>query len=146
MTAPNTIDSPHVECASTLCGHGQIERWKLSDGTSRLSTMRKVKRTDPYLHGHFPGLLIWPGVFIVECARQLVLLGMKDEVGPLELASVRMARFVMPLVEDDVMRIQLDLTGSAEAGFSAHGWCTHLDGRRSAQLKLGFVHRSRRAA
>jgi 3-hydroxyacyl-[acyl-carrier-protein] dehydratase len=146
MSRERTIVSPSFARAGTLCGHGPIERADLSEGAIRLSTRRVVCAADPYMVGHFPGLPIWPGVFIVECARQLVLLGLAEQCDALELTQVRVVRFVMPLVDSDVMQLQLDVVRTAEAGFAAEGWCSRGDGRRAAQLKLGFVDRSRRHA
>lgn len=59
---------------------------------------------DSYLAGHFPGVTVYPGVFVVESVRQAVAEGLDTDC---DIVSVRSARFRMPLVTGDVMVLEV---------------------------------------
>ncbi|MEH1122994.1 3-hydroxyacyl-ACP dehydratase FabZ family protein [Micromonospora sp. CPCC 206061] len=76
-----------------------VDSLAVRDGGAAATAVKRIVADDPYLVGHFPGEPIYPGVFLVESARQAVagLLG-----GPVTLVAVVEARFAAPLRPGDV--------------------------------------------
>ncbi|KWT63513.1 hypothetical protein ADL21_02230 [Streptomyces albus subsp. albus] len=102
-----------------------------------------VRRTDPYMPGHFPGLPVYPGTFVVESVRQAVQLLARDHWGSSAYAvlrAVHTARFSAPLPAGDTLHLRA--TGTLGAGvpdlLRVEAWCRRGDGRTSATLRLGF--------
>ncbi|MEK8104414.1 hypothetical protein NKG94_03185 [Micromonospora sp. M12] len=66
--------------------------------TLRIS--KTVRRTDAYMAGHFPGLIIYPAVFLLETVRQSV--GQAVDTGSdgwWEIAEIRRLRLRRPMHE-----------------------------------------------
>ncbi|MCW6009755.1 hypothetical protein K1W54_35230 [Micromonospora sp. CPCC 205371] len=64
------------------------------------TAVKRIVADDPYLTGHFPGEPIYPGVFLVESARQAIA-GMVG--GAVALEAVVEARFSAPLRPGDAV-------------------------------------------
>ena len=71
------------------------------------------KRVDPdelYLRGHFPGFVIYPGVFLIESLDQAVRQGFAQlGFAPPRLVSVDSARFLAPLLAGDEFTLQVSV-------------------------------------
>ena len=76
--------------------------------------IKNVTVNEPHFNGHFPGLPIMPGVLIIEAMAQVagILVG---KLAPhtrgkvMFLASVEEAKFRMPVVPGDQLRIEMKM-------------------------------------
>jgi 3-hydroxyacyl-[acyl-carrier-protein] dehydratase len=67
---------------------------------------KTIVATDPYLDGHFPGLPVYPGVFLVESLRQAVVAAIGEADGnQLDLSRLASARFLSVLVPGDQLSL-----------------------------------------
>lgn len=99
-------------------------------------------RVDPdqeYLRGHFPGMPIYPGVFVLETLAQALVRAFAPATAELEL--LRSVRFVAPLLGGDelileaVVRPEPDgLASVAAVGRRADG---RVATRIAAQVRIG---------
>jgi len=110
------------------------------EGADLTMTVRvAVSGDDPHLRGHFPGLPILPGVFVVEALCQAVAAGLAPAAGrPPELAAVRSVRLLAPLLAGD--ELTLAIAGSARPG---GGWTVtatgfRADGTTAARVRADF--------
>lgn len=94
---------------------------------------KRIDAADPYLQGHFPSLVIYPGVFIVETLRQAVALALG---GPAEIARLRSVRFMAPLFADDVLTLEAVVRTGPGAMLQVDARCHRGDGRLAARLRL----------
>jgi 3-hydroxyacyl-[acyl-carrier-protein] dehydratase len=94
---------------------------------------KRVDARDPYMEGHFPSLVIYPGVFIVETLRQAVALAVG---GPAEIARLRSVRFLAPLFADDTLTLEATVRPGPGARLEVDAVCHRGDGRMAARLKL----------
>lgn len=76
----------------------------------RISATTMIDDSDPHLRAHFPGFTIFPGAFLIEGLRQAVALAL-DEA--LQVAEVRVVRFLAPLVPGDRIRLAATVAGGA---------------------------------
>ncbi len=100
--------------------------------------VKRIEATDPYLSGHYPGFPIYPGVFVVESARQAVAELVKSLRGKdftVDLAGVPSVRFTAPLLPGDVLRVHARCEVDADT-VTASVRCTGRDGQPVAQLSL----------
>ncbi len=98
-----------------------------------------VRGDDPNLLGHFPGLPIFPGVFVVEALCQAMALATAPgPAGPPVLRAVRSVRFLAPLLDGD--ELTLDVTASRRSGDSwqVAAEATRRDGTVSARVRADF--------
>lgn len=71
-------------------------------GGNRILASKLVRAEDPYLIGHYPGMPIYPGVFMVETVHQAVAWLVLDTRGPRhdvrlsELVSLRLRGLLVP--------------------------------------------------
>jgi 3-hydroxyacyl-[acyl-carrier-protein] dehydratase len=94
---------------------------------------KRIEAGDPYLEGHFPSLVIYPGVFIVETLRQAIALALD---GPAEIARLRSVRFLAPLFADDTLTLEAVVRQGAGAALDVDARCHRGDGRLAARLRL----------
>lgn len=105
------------------------------DGRGFLAT-KTVTRSDPYLHGHFPELTIYPGVFTIESVQQAVTAAAGE---PVRMVELRSARFLVPLLDGDVFTVEGTLGEPAEDGFEVAARCRRRDdGVLVATVKARF--------
>jgi 3-hydroxyacyl-[acyl-carrier-protein] dehydratase len=88
-----------------------------------LTAMLLVRGDDPNLRGHFPGLPVLPGVFVVEALGQLMRLALGDGSGAPALRILRSVRFFAPLVDGDELHL------SARVTPVPGGWAVRAEGR-----------------
>ena len=80
-----------------------------SDGTARVEF--RFAATDPVFAGHFPNQPLVPGVFQLEMAR----LGAEWLIGEqLGVRDISRAKFLRPIVPDELVRMHLRLSKSDE--------------------------------
>lgn len=92
-----------------------------ADGVVRAAARLPVRADDPALRGHFPGLPILPGVFVVEALERLVGLATGAR-----LRVLRSVRFSAPLRDGD--ELLLECSAKPVAG----GWAVTATGRSAA--------------
>lgn len=109
-----------------------------NNGVLRVRATKRVSIDDPYMTAHFPGHTIFPGVFMIECARHAFRVAILESCGlSCELGTVRSVRFLAPLTEGDVLTLQ----GTASCvgprvEADADGWRS--DAVRAVKLRLIF--------
>ena len=94
---------------------------------------KRVDASDPYMDGHFPSLVIYPGVFILETVRQAVALAVD---GPVEIARLGSVRFLAPLFADDTLTVEATVRPGPGAALQVDARCRRGDGSLAARLKL----------
>ncbi len=101
---------------------------------------KQVLADDPYMAGHFPGLCIYPGVFIIETACQAVAAAHARAAAPPVLSGVRSARFLAPILSGDTLSITTAVPApSSSTPFDIEAVCVRADGTKVALLKLSFT-------
>lgn len=122
--------------AAPLCA---VDRYAPADsagGERRLVAHKVVSADDPYMAGHFPGLIMLPAVFLLEAVRQVVAADQawSDVPGRVELLAVHSIRVRAPMREGDEIRLDVALrpTGS---GVRATVHARRQDGIAVAELK-----------
>jgi 3-hydroxyacyl-[acyl-carrier-protein] dehydratase len=98
----------------------------------------RVDASAPYLPGHFPGLPIWPGVFVLESVRQAVAHALGGS-RPSALLGIKSLRFSLPLFGGDdwvlVTRLPRERRGPR---FRVQAQCRRSDGTLVARVDLLF--------
>jgi 3-hydroxyacyl-[acyl-carrier-protein] dehydratase len=94
---------------------------------------KRIDAGAPYMEGHFPSLVIYPGVFIVETLLQAVALALG---GPADIARLRSVRFLAPLFADDTLTLEATVRTGPGGILEVDARCQRGDGRPAARLKL----------
>ena len=119
--------------AVPLCAIDRFEVVAIEPGPGWLVRAdKRVDPADPHLAGHFPNLVIYPGVFIVESAYQagLAVLG-----AGAALAEVRSARFLAPLTAGQVFDLEATVTPAGDGAYAVDATATRA-GQRVARVRL----------
>jgi 3-hydroxyacyl-[acyl-carrier-protein] dehydratase len=105
----------------------------------RVSARVAVRGDEPNLRGHFPGLPVFPGVFVIEAVCQAVAhtLGTPGARPPV-LRAVRSVRFLAPLLDGDELTLELAVTPREGSGWSVRGTGRRLDGTVAAKVSADF--------
>jgi 3-hydroxyacyl-[acyl-carrier-protein] dehydratase len=108
------------------------------EGALRLRATKHVTDHDPYMAAHFPSLTVFPGVFIVEAARQAVVLATGGPDGDaLEVLLVRSARFLAPMLAGDRMTLEAAVERvEGERRYHVDATCWRGDGVTAAKVRL----------
>lgn len=118
------------------------------DGRLVVTARKTVSRADPYLSGHFPGLTLYPAVFLLEGVRQsvgaeLARLGRpagSAEEGWLEIRSVRSLRVLRPMLDGDELELTSTVDVSpADGTVSVRSRCERVGGHPVAELSMELV-------
>lgn len=103
------------------------------DGDDLVVLARKTVRvTDPYMAGHFPGLTLYPAIFLLEGVRQAVGSVKGDW---LEVHSVRSLRIFKPMLDGDVLCLRIGVRAADKPGVVRTDLrCTRADGPLVAEI------------
>jgi 3-hydroxyacyl-[acyl-carrier-protein] dehydratase len=118
-----------------------VEQWCCEpDGNSvRLTARVGVHGDDPNLRGHFPGLPIFPGIFVIESLCQAMAQAFGRDGGqPPVLRNLRSVRFLAPLLDGDELTLRITVT-PATGGWSTKSEGTRLDGTVAARIRADFI-------
>ncbi|HEU4423839.1 MAG TPA: hypothetical protein VFR67_15010 [Pilimelia sp.] len=112
-----------------------------ADGHATVIVARK--RVDPaelYLRGHFPGFVIYPGVFLIETFHQAILAGWRERPGVApRLAELTSVRFLAPLLPGDELLLEARVTpGAGGASLHVRATCHRADGTLAARLSARY--------
>jgi 3-hydroxyacyl-[acyl-carrier-protein] dehydratase len=121
--------SPHTTAAALPAVDGVTV-----DGPEAFGT-KAIRATDRYLAGHYPGAVIYPGVFIVESACQVVA----RWAAPVRyaLAAVDSVRFTAALRPGDTLRLAVRCT-ERDGALHATVRGTDAAGQPVARMALRF--------
>ncbi|MET9263822.1 3-hydroxyacyl-ACP dehydratase [Amycolatopsis sp. NPDC004079] len=113
-----------LEIEPVAAGGRLVRAWKL------------VTAADPYLGGHFPGLTIYPGLFLLETLHQAVL---ETHDGALpRIRRVRSIRCLSPVFEGHTVRVDAMVEPERPgAVFEVRARCFR-DDRKVATLSVEF--------
>jgi 3-hydroxyacyl-[acyl-carrier-protein] dehydratase len=115
-----------------------VDAWRVesSGDPVRLTARVGVRGDDPNLRGHFPGLAVFPGIFVIEALCQAVSLAL-PESAPV-LTNVRSVRFVAPLLDGDELTLEAAVSPRAGGGWAAEARGTRADGTVCARIRADF--------
>ncbi|NNJ05542.1 hypothetical protein HHX38_15545 [Streptomyces sp. PKU-MA01144] len=111
-----------------------------------------VRSTDPYLAGHFPGVTLYPAVFLLDGIRQAVGSELRHapalaaHLGPggpgedwLELGTLGSARVLRPMLEGDELRLLIKVSAGGPGVLRAALDCRRGDGVQVAKMTVELV-------
>lgn len=105
--------------------------------------VKRVVASDPYLSGHYPGQPIYPGVFVVESARQAVAELIRRTRGDgyaVILLGLPAVRFTAPLLAGDSLRLHAQCGPDGDGtAFTATVSATGPGAQPVAQLRLRYA-------
>lgn len=110
---------------------------RTSDGL-RLTATLPIAAGEATTRGHFPGLPILPGVFVVEAATQAMAATL-DRPGspPTVLRRLRSIRFLGPFLDGDELTLRLTAT-RLPSGWSVEAEGVRADGFVAARLRAEY--------
>lgn len=114
-----------------------VDAWRAEQVAGELAVSAKVRvrGEDPQLRGHFPGLAVFPGVFIVEAVCQAVMLAVP---GSPALCTLRSVRFLAPLLDGDQLTLDITASPALHGGWSVAAVGTRTDGSVAARIRAEF--------
>ncbi|MEV6304163.1 FabA/FabZ family ACP-dehydratase [Actinoplanes sp. NPDC051861] len=101
--------------------------------TVRLVTRLTVDPDDPHLRGHFPGLTVLPGVFVIDAMCQALA-----EHGNLLLREVSNVRFLAPLLAGDELTLDITAVPAGDGSWAVRAQGRRRDGTTTARIKAVF--------
>lgn len=113
------------------------------DGLLHIEAVKQVRLGgDAYQAAHFPGRIVYPGVFILETVRQSVIeaLGERDGVLP-ELSAIRSLRFLGGLHKDERLCMAATVRPvEGDGSYLVDAVCRRPDESTVARLILEFAY------
>lgn len=102
-----------------------------------------VDPADPYLLGHFPGLTIFPGVFVLELLHHAVVAAVaaQDPAAAVRLTCLRSVRFVAPVGAFDRVTLEAELTPAGGGTLEARAISRRGDGVVTSRITATFATR-----
>ncbi|WP_019869940.1 hypothetical protein [Salinispora oceanensis] len=100
-----------------------------------------IVATDPYLPGHYPNQMLYPGVFILESVRQTLdaLLGVNGPPVVATLTQISSMRLFAPLSPGDSLTVLVTCQPAECAERAASARCTKANDGQVAYLNIRFV-------
>ncbi len=110
-------------------------------GGVEFEAVKKIDAADPYLPGHYPGFVIYPGVFSVETVHQAARRAAAERVGDserVELTAIESVRFSALVLPGDTLRASGTLTAvdSDPGQIRVKAVCERGDGTRTGSITL----------
>ncbi|MFF5207134.1 FabA/FabZ family ACP-dehydratase [Streptosporangium sp. NPDC000396] len=121
-----------------------VDLWRSERAGDKLTmTVRVgVRGDDPNLRGHFPGLAVFPGVFVIETLCQAMAFavppGTAVSPAPPVLRSVRSVRFLAPLLDGDELTLRIVASPRPEGGWAVTAEGSRRDGTTTARIRADF--------
>ncbi|MGH3994886.1 MAG: 3-hydroxyacyl-ACP dehydratase FabZ family protein, partial [Pseudonocardiaceae bacterium] len=108
-----------------------VDWWRASvDGDALTITARvAVRGDDPNLRGHFPGLAVYPGIFVIETLCQAMACALGGTPPP-ELRGIRSVRFLAPLLDGDELTLEIAGTRPPDGGWDVVATGLRSDGTK----------------
>lgn len=118
-----------------------------------IEAVKVVRSTDPYLDGHFPGITLYPAIFLLDGIRQAVGselsrspalaahlgLGGSAEETWLELGALDSARVLRPMLEGDELRLLIRVSAGRPGALRAALDCRRADDTQVAKMTVELV-------
>lgn len=109
------------------------------DGRLNVVAHVAIRADDPNLRGHFPGLPIFPGIFVIECLCQAMALAVRaDGEPPQEMRTLRSIRFLAPLLPGDRLTLRITATPVPGGGWDTAATGMRRDGGVAARMRAHF--------
>jgi 3-hydroxyacyl-[acyl-carrier-protein] dehydratase len=132
VTAPNAAPLRAADRIEVVAGD------VLRGDVLTVRATKLVDPRDPYLPGHFPGLTLYPGVFLLETLRQTVVAVLGEDGGGLpELTWLRSLRCLAPLRAGEWFTLTCTLARH-DGGHRADGRFVRGDGVRAATVRADY--------
>lgn len=119
--------------ATPLRAVDAVETISATAGEIHVRAVKTVRATDPYMPGHFPAVTMFPAVFLLEALRQTVIEAVAP-AGPVDIAEVRSARLLAPMLADTTITIDARITLGPE--WTVKGTCTSSTGPKVATMTV----------
>ncbi len=110
-----------------------------TDGVLAITATKEIVATDPYLADHFPGRIIYPGVFILETVRQAVAAALTGQAGAgADISAVRSVRFTGAMHPGERLVVEATVVPAPGGRAEVDARCCRGDGSEVARLALEF--------
>lgn len=115
-----------------------VDVWRSERTGDRITMSARVdvRGDDPNLLGHFPGLAVFPGVFVIEALCQAMALALP--AAPPVLRSLGSVRFLAPLLDGDTLHLEIEASQRQGGGWDVIATGSRDDGTTSARIRAGF--------
>ncbi|MFD0900343.1 3-hydroxyacyl-ACP dehydratase FabZ family protein [Actinomadura sediminis] len=115
-----------------------VDAWRAErrDDGLAITTRTRVRGDDPNLRGHFPGLPIFPGVFVIEAVCQAMALALPGETP--DLGELRSVRFLAPLLDGDELTLAVTAAPRTGGGWDVAARGRRRDGTPAVRLRAVF--------
>jgi 3-hydroxyacyl-[acyl-carrier-protein] dehydratase len=138
-TGSGWIKAPAVPAMAAPLRAVDVWRPGRADGELALTARVSVRGDDPNLRGHFPGLPIFPGVFVLEALTQaMALAAAQARAGRPVLRAVRSVRFLAPLLDGDELTLNVTASPLPGGGLDVAAKASRADGTLSAKVRADF--------
>jgi 3-hydroxyacyl-[acyl-carrier-protein] dehydratase len=107
-----------------------------SDAGFQLRAVKRIDVDDDHQRAHFPSLVIYPGVFIIETLLQATAVALADSGASPEIREVRSVRFLAPLFANDTLTLTATVRHAPHGTLDVDAACHRGDGRLAARLKV----------
>jgi 3-hydroxyacyl-[acyl-carrier-protein] dehydratase len=97
---------------------------------------KQVDARDPYLAGHFPGLTIYPGVFVLETVCQAIQHSLGAAGARWELIEVESLRLHKPLFDGERLELTARVRRCGNQRLKVDARCECADGGLVASLRV----------
>lgn len=116
-----------------------VDLWRADRAGDLLTVTARVAVRAEDLRGHFPGLPIYAGVFVIESVSQALALALATVPGQhLVLRLVRSVRFLAPALAGDELTLHIAASAADDGCWDVKATATRTDGTVGARLRAVF--------